>query len=99
MLPCIDEEAIHREKQKGRLLRATPWWKQKLNQGKCYYCHQSFKPSELTMDHIVPLARGGRSVRGNVVPACKPCNNAKRSQLPMEWEGVKGQEDAPLLLP
>ena len=87
MLVQIDEESIKREKQKGRILRTTPWWKQKCNQGRCHYCHQPFKPSELTMDHIVPLARGGRSVRGNVVPACKPCNNAKRSQLLMEWEG------------
>jgi 5-methylcytosine-specific restriction endonuclease McrA len=38
------------------------------------------------MDHIVPLIRGGRSRRGNVVPACKDCNNKKKSLLPVEWE-------------
>ena len=41
---------------------------------------------ELTMDHIVPLARGGKSTKGNVVPACKACNNAKQHLLPMEWD-------------
>jgi len=38
------------------------------------------------MDHIVPIARGGRSTKGNVVAACKECNNAKKQLLPMEWE-------------
>jgi 5-methylcytosine-specific restriction protein A len=41
---------------------------------------------ELTMDHIVPIARGGRSTKGNVVPACKSCNTKKKQLLPMEWE-------------
>jgi len=43
-------------------------------------------PKALTMDHIVPIARGGRSTKSNVVPACKTCNNAKKQLLPMEWE-------------
>jgi 5-methylcytosine-specific restriction endonuclease McrA len=38
------------------------------------------------MDHVVPLARGGRSTKGNLVPACKDCNNKKKNLLPMEWE-------------
>jgi 5-methylcytosine-specific restriction endonuclease McrA len=37
------------------------------------------------MDHIVPIARGGRSTRGNLVAACKSCNNKKKQLLPMEW--------------
>jgi 5-methylcytosine-specific restriction protein A len=41
---------------------------------------------ELTMDHIVPLIRGGKSTKGNVVPACKECNNKKKHMLPIEWE-------------
>jgi 5-methylcytosine-specific restriction protein A len=43
------------------------------------------------MDHIVPIARGGRSKKGNVVTACKSCNTAKKQLLPMEWEAyLKG---------
>lgn len=38
------------------------------------------------MDHRVPLVRGGRSTRGNLVAACKPCNTAKKYLLPAEWE-------------
>ena len=36
------------------------------------------------MDHVIPVARGGRSVKGNVVPACTACNRAKRHLTPAE---------------
>ena len=36
------------------------------------------------MDHIVPVARGGRSVKGNVAVSCKPCNTDKRTSTPVE---------------
>ena len=38
------------------------------------------------MDHLVPLVRGGKSTKGNLAPACKRCNNQKKSLLPVEWE-------------
>jgi 5-methylcytosine-specific restriction endonuclease McrA len=78
------EEAISLEKQKGRLLRLTAWWKQQCAQGVCHYCQQKVLSSDLTMDHVVPLIRGGRSVKNNVVPACKSCNNKKKSLF--AWE-------------
>ena len=40
----------------------------------------------LTLDHVVPLIRGGRSVRANMVPACKDCNSQKQSLPPWEWD-------------
>jgi 5-methylcytosine-specific restriction endonuclease McrA len=36
------------------------------------------------MDHVVPVARGGRSVKGNVVACCKPCNDRKKLLTPAE---------------
>jgi len=82
----VSEEEIRREKNKARELRRTQWWKNRLATGRCYYCGQGFPPRELTMDHIVPLSRGGRTVRSNVVPCCKECNNQKKYLLPVEWE-------------
>jgi 5-methylcytosine-specific restriction endonuclease McrA len=38
------------------------------------------------MDHIVPIARGGKTTKGNVAPCCKACNARKKQLLPMEWE-------------
>lgn len=82
----ISESEIRREKEKARDLRKKQWWKNKLAEGICYYCGQKFKPEELTMDHIVPLARGGKTTKGNVVAACKECNNKKKYLLPLEWD-------------
>jgi 5-methylcytosine-specific restriction endonuclease McrA len=38
----------------------------------------------LTMDHLVPLIRGGKSSKGNLVPSCKHCNSGRRHRLPFE---------------
>ena len=82
----VDEEVIRREKAKARELRRTRWWQHKIAAGICHYCGGRFGRTELTMDHLVPLARGGRSTKDNLVPACKDCNNRKKVMLPFEWE-------------
>jgi len=82
----LDESDLKRERQKARELRESQWWKRRLAKGGCYYCGIRLPPKELTMDHIVPITRGGRSTKGNVVPCCKDCNNKKKHLLPMEWD-------------
>ena len=82
----VTEQEIKKEKRKARELRNTQWWKRKCDAGRCYYCGIEAPPGELTMDHIVPIIRGGRSTRNNVVPACKKCNNKKKHLLPVEWD-------------
>jgi 5-methylcytosine-specific restriction protein A len=80
-----DPALLKRERARARELRASAWWKRRLSTGVCYYCRRDVGVKALTMDHIVPLGRGGRSVRGNVVPACKACNDRKKALLPVEW--------------
>ena len=82
----IDADPVHiaRERARARELRQSSFWQRKLQAGVCAYCGQKFPPKELTMDHVVPVARGGRSTRGNVVPACKPCNTEKKLLTPAE---------------
>ncbi len=82
----VSDQDIRREREKARELRASQWWKNRLAKGICHWCGVKFPPAELTMDHIVPVIRGGASNRGNVVPACKECNNRKKNLLPMEWQ-------------
>jgi len=82
----LDEADIKRERQKARKLRASQWWKRCCAKAVCYYCKQKIQPKELTMDHIVPISRGGKTTKGNVVPCCKECNNNKKQLLPIEWE-------------
>ncbi len=82
----LDETDIRRERLKARDLRASQWWKRQCAKGRCYYCGGATAPKALTMDHIVPISRGGKSTKGNVVPSCKACNNQKKQLLPMEWD-------------
>lgn len=51
--------------------------------GRCAYCGQ--RSERLTMDHVIPLSRGGRHGIGNVLPACMPCNQSKGSKYLVEW--------------
>lgn len=81
-----DEEHVRREKAKARDLRNSQWWKNVRGRGTCHYCGGRFHPGELTMDHVVPVIRGGRSTKGNVVPCCKECNNQKKHMVPVEWQ-------------
>ncbi len=85
-IATLDEGEIRREREKGRELRRSPWWKRRRSSGRCHWCGTVVAPDALTMDHIVPLVRGGRSTRGNVVPACKPCNDEKKHALAFEWQ-------------
>jgi 5-methylcytosine-specific restriction endonuclease McrA len=80
-----EEDDLKRERNKARDLRQSQWWKRRCARGICHYCGRSTPPKDLTMDHVVPLSRGGRSVKGNLVPACKECNTKKKELLPMEW--------------
>ena len=80
----VDPNHIKREKSKARELRQTSWWDQKLNAGICYYCEKKFGKTDLTMDHILAIGRGGHSAKGNIVAACKECNSKKAHQTPAE---------------
>lgn len=79
-----DPKHIAREREKAQKLKKSSWWQTQLNRGLCHYCEKKFARSELTMDHVVPVARGGMSTRGNVVPACKACNASKKLSTPAE---------------
>lgn len=76
------------EKAKAREMRQSNWWKQQLGKCICYHCEQKFKAEELTMDHLIPIARGGKTDKKNCVPSCKDCNTKKghktRAELAMD---------------
>ena len=82
----VNVEEIKREKEKARKLRRSEWWLRRINPGICYYCRKKVGREQLTMDHVVPLSRGGKSRKGNIVPACKECNSKKKYLLPIEWD-------------
>jgi len=79
-----DEEHVRRERAKVREAKKSRWWQQKTSNGLCHYCQRKFTIKELTMDHIVPIARGGTTSAGNVVPCCADCNKKKSVDTPVD---------------
>lgn len=60
-------------------------WKEILeeNNHACYYCGKIGIPLE--QEHKIPLARGGKHNKENVVPACRNCNATKYMKTDEEY--------------
>jgi len=54
------------------------------DENRCQYCGKRFSTTELSIDHIIPRSRGGRSLWDNLVCACVSCNVKKGGRLPNE---------------
>jgi len=52
------------------------------DQSLCLYCGEQFPVALLSRDHVKPISQGGRDTWGNVVTACKRCNNHKAGRTP-----------------
>lgn len=50
----------------------------------CQYCGRKLNSADLTIDHVTPRARGGRTSWDNVVTCCRKCNARKGDRLPDE---------------
>ena len=61
--------------------------------GRCAYC----EATATTWDHIVPVARAGKTEAGNIVPACSSCNSSKRTKSLASWLEQSGRTPNPAL--
>jgi len=59
----------------------------KIYGSKCFYCGSI---EQITVDHIIPISRGGRHAIGNLAPACYSCNASKNKKTITEWKKVRG---------
>jgi 5-methylcytosine-specific restriction endonuclease McrA len=50
----------------------------------CQYCNRALPTSDLTFDHVVPVAQGGRKDWENIVTCCVSCNRKKGGRTPAE---------------
>lgn len=48
----------------------------------CAYCGSR---KRLTMDHVVPVSKGGKTTLDNIIPACTRCNSSKQAADMVEW--------------
>lgn len=61
---------------------------------RCYYCELRLtlspgKPNTMTLDHKIPLVRGGLNRPFNYVPACRACNNDKGAMTEAEYWALR----------
>jgi 5-methylcytosine-specific restriction endonuclease McrA len=57
------------------------------NGARCYWCHETFHPNQLTLDHLKPRSRGGSNKLENLRLACFPCNNRRSDSLERPGKG------------
>jgi 5-methylcytosine-specific restriction endonuclease McrA len=46
----------------------------------CVWCSHTPWRQDLTVEHVLPRSRGGRTTQENLLPACKQCNHRRRSK-------------------
>lgn len=51
----------------------------------CYYCHRNLNRFTRTIDHLIPISRGGPNRIYNRVYCCKECNNEKGDMTVKEY--------------
>lgn len=61
----------------------------RLQNGICAYCGNYRLQTLFTVDHVIPLSKGGRNAKRNKVGACLDCNREKADRLPTMRELVQ----------
>lgn len=73
----------------------------------CQYCDVQVSSTNVTMDHVLPLSKGGRTSWDNLVASCQDCNSRKGSKLwkprcephqPTYYELVKIRKQLPFAI-
>jgi len=54
-------------------------------------CANCLKKKDLSIDHIVPLARGGSNAIRNIQFLCHSCNSRKNARDPIEFARIEGR--------
>lgn len=73
----------HRRRGAGNITSASVRDVLREANGMCAWC--SAVNVKITVDHVIPIARGGTNERGNLVGACLDCNVSRGKRLPSEW--------------
>lgn len=71
--------AFRRHKKAVKFSRVNIYGRDKYS---CQYCGTRKLICELTYDHVVPRAQGGKTVWSNIVTACEDCNRRKANRTP-----------------
>ena len=96
---------------RGKIAKSIRRWVYQRDQFTCQFCRRRFAPADLTIDHLVPLDRGGLDEITNYASCCRPCNQKKANasleqfaesldipvgDLPVHGDAVIDNEDLPI---
>lgn len=71
-----------RKRNNGGILSLKEWEEIKKRYGNmCPACGDSEPNIKLTIDHIVPIVKGGKDIKDNIQPLCQSCNSRKRTKI------------------
>jgi 5-methylcytosine-specific restriction endonuclease McrA len=80
---------MHQAKRKGLIVSYDPIpdadLKALYEKTNCSYCGKETKREDRTIDHVVPLAKGGPHAIANLAMACFSCNSSKQDKDLQEW--------------
>jgi len=84
-----NKEIIKERKMRRKILKLSngifnilPKEIKRLYNSECVFCKNK---NDITLDHVIPLTRGGTHSVGNLQPLCKSCNSSKNNKLMIEW--------------
>ncbi len=75
-------------------LAAMAEWEAKWRSRKivvCHWCRKRVKTSDVHIDHVIPLSKGGPHAVENLCVSCRRCNLSKQAKLPEVWNAGLSQ--------
>ena len=79
---CFTAPVSRGKKDSRRKTYKSIKWKLYQKSKRCHWCKELFKLKDLTLEHIIPLDRGGLDNANNMTLACAPCNHARGNNMP-----------------
>lgn len=91
----MSKASVARSRAVAKVVSRNKWrwrlWRD--HRGACFYCKRrtllsdchKAEPLFATVDHVIPVSRGGANVYENLVLACRVCNEQKGSMTDEEW--------------
>jgi len=83
--PAGDRIRSLKNARKRGLDPIPPWWREEHFADFDGLCAYGCSATAEVIDHVWPVARGGKSTPGNLAPACSGCNSKKSDKNPTPW--------------